>query len=144
MNRLQKIAWYNLIIIATSCVLSGAAVGALATIVGIPRALGGLGLMGICGLMGFSPILFREKRNQVGFDERDQLIQKKAMLIAYSTFWICFVSACMIPWSIIGPSGSISVNALPSIVLGGFIILMLVQSVAILVQYGWTCKGEKS
>ena len=144
MNRAQKIARFNLIVIAASCVLSGVAVGISAIFVGMPKALGGLGLMGICGLMGLSPFLFRKKQGQVSFDERDELIQKKAMLIAYTTFWISFVSACMIPWFIIGPSGSISVNALPFIVLGGFIILMLVQSVAILIQYGRRDKGEKS
>ena len=89
MNRSQKIAWYNLIVILVSLILAGAAIGVLAAIFGMPRALGGLGFMGICGLMGLTPILFREKRGQLGFmgyDERDLLIFRKATVIAYSIF----------------------------------------------------------
>jgi hypothetical protein len=50
----------------------------------------------------------------------------------------------MIPWSIIGPSGSISVNVLPIMLFGIGITLTLVHSLVILVQYGWGGKdGEK-
>jgi len=48
----------------------------------------------------------------------------------------------MIPWSIIGPSGSISVNVLPIMLLGIGITLALVHSLVILVQYGWGIKGK--
>ena len=144
MNRWQKIAWFNLTVIATTLILCAIAVGILATIVGMPKALAGLGLLGIFGLMGLSPILFREKQNQVPFDERDQLINYRAVLGAYSVFWLVFTAACMIPWVIIGPSGSISVNVLP-IMLGGIgITLTLIHSLAILIQYGRIGKGEKS
>ena len=82
------------------------------------------------------PILFRGKRNQVSFDERDQLINYRAVLGAYSVFWLVFTAACMIPWSIIGPSGSISVNVLPIMLCGIGIALTLVHSVATIIQYG--------
>ena len=136
MNRFQKIAWFNLIVIAASLTFSGAAVGILAIMHGMPTALGGLGFLGILGLMGLSPILFRGKRNQVSFDERDQLINYRAVLGAYSVFWLVFTAACMIPWSIIGPSGSISVNVLPIMLCGIGIALTLVHSVATIIQYG--------
>ncbi len=143
MNRAQKIAWYNLVVIAASLTISGATIGILAILYGMPKALGGLGFLGIAGLLGLSPILFRKKRGQVSFDERDELIQKRAMLIAYTTFWISFVSACMIPWWILETGSSIPVVVLPVMVAGGFIIVQLVQSVTILVQYGWRNKTNE-
>lgn len=142
MNRLQKIAWYNLTVIVASLAISGAAIGILTIMFGMPKALGGLGFLGIAALSGLSPILFREKRSQVNFDERDLLIHKRAILIAYSVFWVFFTAACMIPWWILKTGASIPVVVLPLVLAGGFIIVQLVQSVAILVQYGW--RGRKN
>ena len=144
MNRAQKIAWYNLIVIAASLTTTGAAIGILAIPHGMPKALGGLGFLGICGLIGLSPVLFREKRGEVSFDERDQLIRKRATLVAYSVFWVVFTAACMIPWLLLETGAKILVVMLPLMLAVGFIIVQLVQSVATLVQYGWRPKGEKS
>jgi len=144
MNRAKKSALYNLIVIMASLTITGATVGILAITHGMPKALGGLGFLGIAGLIGLSPILFRKKQGQLGFDERDELIHKKAILIAYSVFWVFFTAACMIPWLVLKTGAKIPVVLLPVVLVGGFIIVQLVQSVAILVQYGWSGKGEKS
>jgi hypothetical protein len=85
-----------------------------------------------------------KKRGQISFDERDQLIHKRATLAAYSIFWFFFTAACMIPWWILETGARIRVVLLPCMLVVGFIIVQLVQSVAILVQYGWRNKGEKS
>lgn len=146
MNRAQKIAWFNLIILLTALGLSAIAISVLCFIVGLPMrgALGGIGFLGICGLIGLSPILFRKKQSQVSFDERDQLIHKRATIAAYSVFWVFFTATCMIPWWVLKTGASIPVVVLPVMLAGGFIIVQLVQSVAVLVQYGWRGKGEKS
>ncbi|MHC4455809.1 MAG: hypothetical protein ACYS0I_01775 [Planctomycetota bacterium] len=144
MNRAQKIAWYNLTVIIASLTISGTAIGILTILYGMPTALGGLGFLGIAALVGLSPILFRKRRGQISFDERDQLIHKRATLAAYSIFWFFFTAACMIPWWILETGARIRVTLLPCMLAGGFIIVQLVQSVAILVQYGWRNKGEKS
>ena len=146
MNRWQKMAWFNLIVILASAVLSITAVSVLYFVVGLPmhRALGGSGLMGFCGLAGLSPTLFRKKQGQVSFDERDLLIQKKASLAAYTAFWVLFIAAAMIPFCILGPKGLISVKTLPAMVIGGIITIVLVQSIVTLEEYGWRDKGEKS
>jgi len=142
MNKTQKIAWYNLIVIVASLTISGAAIGILAILHGMPRALGGLGFLGICGLIGLSPILFWKKRGEVGFDERDQLIYKRATLVAYSVFWVFFTAACMIPWWILETGARIRVVLLPLMLAAGFIIVQLIQSVAILAQYGQGIKEK--
>ncbi len=146
MNRWQKIAWYNLIVIVTVFTLSGVAIGTLAIIVGMPGALGGLGLLGFLGFLGLTPIIFRKKKGglKIDFDERDQVIWMRATVGAYSVFWLVFTAACMIPWFIIGPKGTIPIYVLPAMLAGGFVIVQLIQSIAILIQYRWGAKGEKS
>lgn len=146
MSRAQKIARFNLIVILIALSLSAIAVGVFYFVVDLPirRAFGGFGFMGITGLMGLSPLLYKKGRGKVSFDERDELINYRAVLAAYSVFWLVFTAACMIPWLIIGPSGSISVNVLPIMLFGIGITLMLVHSLVILVQYGRGGKdGEK-
>jgi len=142
MNRAQKIALYNLIVIMASLTITGAAVGILAIVLGMPKALGGLGFLGILGLIGLSPILFFKKQGQLGFDERDLLIYNRASLVAYSLFWVFFTAACMVPWLVFGRGAKIPVVVLPCMLAGGFVIVQLIQSIAILIQYGRG--GEKS
>jgi hypothetical protein len=132
MNRWQKIAWYNVIVIAVTLALTAVLVAFLAFTVGMPRARAGLGLLGFLGLLGLSPILFRAKPSEVPFDERDRLINYRAVLAAYSIFWPIITAACMIPWFIIGLSGSVPVWYLPLLLGGIGITLTLVHSVAIL------------
>ena len=138
MNNTQKIARFNLIVILIALTLCAIAVSVLYFVVDLPirPALGGFGFMGITGLMGLSPVLYKKGRGKVSFDERDELINYRAVLAAYSVFWLVFTAACMIPWSIIGPSGSISVNVLPIMLFGIGITLALVHSLVILIQYG--------
>jgi len=82
----------------------------------------------ICGKL-------RKAKKKVSFDERDQLIHKKAVMAAYVVLWLYFVAACVIAWCIVGPHGSISVNVMPLTLLGGLVIFTLVQNLASLIQY---------
>ena len=142
MNRWQKIAWYNIIVISSSFSLTAITVGALAIKYGMPKALSGLGMLGTLGLLGLSGMIFRQKKDQVDFDERDKLIFYKSIQIAYAVLWPVFTAACMIPWFIIGPNNPISSNTLP-VMLGVIgITLVLSQSLTTLILYGR--RGEKS
>ncbi|MGB2864993.1 MAG: hypothetical protein WBC05_16825 [Sedimentisphaerales bacterium] len=99
------------------------------------------------GLFWLFPFTFgklsKGKKN-TSFDERDQLIHKKAVMAAYAVLWLYFVAACVIAWCIVGPHGSISVNVMPLTLLGGLVIFTLVQGLASLIQYGRGGKdGEK-
>jgi hypothetical protein len=143
MNRLQKMAWYQLIVIAAVLALTGIVVAVLAWRYGMSQARGGLGTLGLLGLLGFSRHLFRKKTGEVDLDERDLLIQKRALATAYTVFWVAWVLGSMIAWGIIGPENSVSVNILPLTVGIGGIIVVSVQSIAILVQYGWGTKGDQ-
>ncbi len=144
MNRAQEIARFNLIVILIALSLSTIAVSVLYFVVGMPmqRAVGGFGFIGICGLMGLSPLLYKKGSDKVSFDERDLMILRNASLGAYSIFWFLFVLAAMIPFFLLGPEGMVSVKYLAAMVFGGVIIVVLVQSVITLGVYGWAGKGK--
>jgi hypothetical protein len=141
MNRMQKIAWYKIIVIAVVGILTTFAVATLNHTYGASHARGGLGCLGLLGFLGLADRLFSKSRNKIDFDERDLLIQRKATVFAYSMFWVLWVVGSMMIWVIKKPGGSITVEVLPLMVLAGGIIVTLVQSVSTLIQYGW--KGEK-
>ncbi|MCX5646428.1 MAG: hypothetical protein NTZ17_17370 [Phycisphaerae bacterium] len=142
MNRAQKAAWFTLVVLAVALGLSVAAfcVGYLILEVPAERAAAGFGFIGIMGLVGLTPILFRKDEDKVQCDERDLMIHRKATITAYAIFWLLFVAAAMVPWFITGPDGLITVNYLPWMVFGGMFVVMLVQAIVTLNQYGGTNK----
>jgi len=144
MNRWQKIAWFSLIMVTLGFGLSLISVGVLHFGYGLPmgRAAGGFGFIAIMGLSALAPMLF--KKDKVKMDERDLLIKNKATMAAYCGFWPVFVIAAMAPFFIYGPDGTVSVKYLCSMVFGGMFIVILVQSLVTLQEYGWREKGEKS
>ena len=96
------------------------------------------------GLFWLFPFTFGKigkRKKKVSFDERDQLIHKKAVMAAYIVLWLYFVAACVTAWCIVGPHGSISVNVMPLTLLGGLVIFTNVQVLASLIQYGCGGKG---
>jgi len=136
MNRWQKIAWFNVIVIVAVSTITAATIAVLYFKYGFPKAYAGLSLLGFMGFFGLSPLLFRQKKGSVDFDERDQLIHYRSVLAAYAIFFPVFTAACMIPWFILGSKTSVSLVILP-IMLGIFgIFLILVQSIVTLIQYG--------
>jgi hypothetical protein len=144
MNRSQKIAWLFVITISVAVLLAGVAVGILYVKLGIPKALGGLGFLGIAGLGGFGPLIFKKNKGKVEFDERDHVINQRAALAGFGTAYMVVGAVCMIPFFVLGPKANISVTWLPMIFMGAGFSHFFVHSVAILVQYGWRDKGEKS
>jgi len=144
MNRQQKIAWFTLVVVTLALGLSLIAFSIGYFIFGAParQAAAGFGFIGIMGLLGFTPILFNKNKDKVQADERDLAILRKATVIAYSIFWVLFVAAAMVPWFIIGPQGTITVNYLPWMVFGGMTVVMLVQSIVTLSEYGWRDKND--
>ena len=97
------------------------------------------------GLFWLFPFTFGrlgKGKKKVTFDERDQLIHKKAVMAGYVVLWLYFVAACVVAWCIVGPHGSISVNVMPLTLLGGLVIFTFVQGLASLIQYGRGAKEK--
>jgi len=137
MNRYQKLAWYNLIVIAATIIITSTAVAIEFHIRGYSTT-GLWFFVGILLLLKFKPFLFKKPQGQdkVVCDERDSFIIKRALSFAYTTFWIVFVASCFLLFLIIGPRNSVPTITLPLMAIGGALFMKIVCSVAILVQYG--------
>jgi len=136
MNREQKIAWSLVITISLGFVLSCIAVAILYVKVGMPKALLGFSVVGLGGLGGFSPIIFRKDKGRVAFDERDRQIKRMAALAGFATSYLFVGLACMVPFSILGPKAMISVSWLPGVFGGAALSMFFVHSVVTLIGYG--------
>ena len=144
MNRAQKTAWLLVITISAGFVLSCIAVVILYIKTGMPTALAGFMFMAVAAFGGLGPLIFKKDKGNITFDERDKSIKRRAALAGFGTSYLLVGLACMIPFFILGPKASISVIWLPYIFGGAGLSMFFVHSVAILIQYGWTGKGEKS
>ena len=146
MNRAQKIAWFNLIVVAITIGITAAAVIVLTLSSGMPWALYGLGFGGIVVFSLISPLVFRGKKHpgEISFDERDEHIHRRALQAGDSASCTLFLVVCMGVFLVVGLSGSVPAVVLPMMVGWAFICGKFAESIAILVQYGWTNKGEKS
>ena len=129
MLRQERSAWLSLSIIG----LAGATFCVLLFVLGIHRASGAFGLLGLSGLI---PAVTRaDRRSNVVFDERDAMIQANSVRIAYAVFWILFVGASMGLWVSYEGRGTLPVQILPMFPLMGWVVVTLTQSIATLVQY---------
>ncbi len=141
MNMAQKTAWFQLLT-AASIALSFGSVIVLSRIIGMPKAWFGMCFM---FLMILGQLIFRKKgeQNRVQFDERDFAIARNATTWGHSSFYGYIISFALIAYSLVGQGGLISVNILPIMAAGGFVVLLTVRSIVTLCAYVGTGKGDK-
>lgn len=135
MNRMQKIAWLVVISISVAVILSGIAVVILYFKYGFPKAAGGLSLLGITGICGFGPLIFKKDKGTVTCDERDIIINRRAALAGFFAAFFTLGLSCMLPFFIYGSDKMISVSWLPMIFMGSGLATYFTHSLAILIQY---------
>jgi hypothetical protein len=142
MNRYQKLAWWNIIVITFTIIITTAAIVIEFHI----RGYSTLGIYFIAPLvlLQFNRYLFKKPQSEDGVisDERDSLIIKRALAFTFMTFWWVFLISSFLLWWFIGPRNSVPTITLPLMVLGGGIFMKIVFSVAILVLYGKSVEGE--
>jgi hypothetical protein len=145
MNRYQKLAWFNIIVITATIIITTAAVAIEFHIRGYSTT-GFWFFVGSLSLLKFKPFLFKKPQgsNKVVCDERDSFIIKRALSFAYTTFWWIFVLSCFLLFLIIGPRNSVPIITLPLMAIAGALFMQIMCSVAILIQYGCGNKGEAS
>jgi len=145
MNRVQKMAWWMLIWISAGVILAAIAIVVLFFIVGLPWSIAraGVGFLGIAGLGGLAPLIFKKDPDKATCDERERFIYIKATLAGFVAAFLITGLACMLPFFIKGPNAMISVCWLPDIFLAATLTTFFIHSVAILIQYGLERKGEK-
>ena len=140
MNRQQKIAWFNIAVVAFAILLSGAGVLWLAVAwkAGFPGSLSASGLLSVVLLHLLGPAIFHKKKQagEVLFDERDTQISERAILsgnIASNTFYVlAFLCALLV----LGLQGQMRAYVLGPIVCGAYCSSLLTQSLATLILYG--------
>ncbi|MHC4211781.1 MAG: hypothetical protein ACYSWP_00275 [Planctomycetota bacterium] len=147
MNKTQKGAWFSLFS-ALFCIglLSYGGVR-IFVFKSMPRCLAVVWTLGIYFVFMVISMFFLSKKQspvEVEADERDKLIMKRAVLACFISIWVFLAAISVIPRLIVGIDGSIPVWLIPIMNLGVLFAAMLVYSVAVLVQYGWIQKGEKS
>ena len=144
MNRYQKLAWWNIIVITFTIIITTAAI----TIEFRIRGYSELGLYFVAPLvlLQFNRYLFKKPRSEGGVvsDERDTLIIKRALTFTFIAFWWVFVISSFLLWWFIGPRNSVPTITLPLMVFAAGLFMKIICSVAILVQYGREPKGEES
>ena len=146
MNRWQKEARFTLIVMGLTLALSLTAVGVLRFVFDFKwhNAQAGFAFMALMSLSRVNPSMFRIKSTKPPLDERDLLIKGKAMIAAYWGFWPIFVLMAMTPGFVYGLNGKVPVIYLFWMVFFGMFVVMTLYSIAILNEYGWRNKGEKS
>jgi len=130
MPPLYKEGLYWLLLLAVTTVTYGV----LALFLGPVPAQGAFGLFGLAGLQ---PLLYRKRQRTVVWDERDTLINYRAVLAGYSVFWLVFTLGVMGLWAALLFRGqpTVSVHVLPGLVMVGCMVFMTTRAVAIVVQY---------
>ena len=145
MNRIQKMAWWMAIWVSAGVILAAIAVAVLFFVIGMPWSIAraGLAFLGIAGFGGLASLIFKKDPGKVTCDERDTLINRRAVVASFASAYLVTGLACMLPFSILGPQATISITWLPDIFLAAGLTAFFVHSVAILVQYGWRSKDNE-
>lgn len=154
MNRLQKYARDNLIMIvligpftALLTLMSVKGLGETLSVEEVTRNFTILtySILILTAIKTRKVFRMRKKNGEVYFDERDQLINYRAVLCAYYVICIFLIIGLGFSLVFLGePIGSIPFYALPMFLGGIALVVVLVYSIAILIQYGWGGKdGEK-
>jgi len=143
MNRWQKMAWFNLIVIIAGSVISVIAAGTLPPDERLvpPNRVTVVIVISFV-LVAMAKTIFRKADRGVDFDERDGQIHRRAKLFGWTGLGLGMAATTLVCYFAVGPMGSFPPLALPVIPLVGVGLGIIVESVAALILYGRG--GEKS
>jgi len=142
MNRWQKIAWFELIVIVVGSVISVVAAGTLPPEERLmpPNRVTVVIIISFV-LVGMSKTIFRKADKGVDFDERDGQIHRRAKFFGWTGCGLGMTATTFVCYFAVGPKGSFPPLALPIIPLVGVGLKIIVESAAALIQYG---RGDKN
>ena len=145
MNRLQKIAWANLYGLGLMTVLSGMLIvfvlvnNGTAKISDYLPAIAGIWMLAVLFLLVGTEIWAKKKvGNKITFDERDLSIQIKALHAGMIGLLATFL---WMSWLVVPSDGLFSTWGFTLMGSCAF-VGALINSLAILYQYGWREKGD--
>ena len=130
------------ICIGIASILSAVTITILYFKIGFPRAWAGWGFMGVAGIAGFAPIIFKKDPGPVQCDERDRLINLKAARAGFAISYGVFGLLCMGIWDYYRHQNveTISIHILPQLFMAAGITAFFTHVLTILILYG---KGNK-
>jgi hypothetical protein len=136
MNRIQKMSWLMVITQGVALLSAAVAVAILYYLFGFPVAKAGFAFLGIAGIGGLGPILFRKDPGAVTCDERDRAINSTAAKAGFGASYGIFGLLCMGIWFAKGPDAVIDVGVLPIIWMLAGMTCFFVHALTILILYG--------
>lgn len=138
MNRMQKMSWWMVATMGSGLLLSIIAVTASYFMVGFPKAWSGIAFIGIGGLGGLGPLIFKKDPGPVHGDERDQFINLKAARASFALSYLLFGLLSMGIWSYYHyhNQSAITIEVLPLVWGLAAVTAFLSHAVMILVLYG--------
>jgi len=145
MNRWQKIAWFNIIVMIV-CFIACLILAATMQLKRIAKPPTPLSLVIIPSLVlvAISKFIFHKESKRVDFDERDIQIHKKSHYFGLWAFIISIVVQNVICVLLLGPQRALDyplVLLLMICAAGG--IWIIAESIATLIIYGRDARGEK-
>jgi uncharacterized membrane protein len=149
MNRQQKIAWFQLVVIAIAAVASVVNSGLYMQKYGYTFLKAwwfgtGWPVILCVLLVVLAPVFFRKKKGQINFDERDLIIDRRAARIGFGASVFFFIAVCATIWVAVGIDTAIPAYWLGRIILGGWLTAAVVHAITTVVCYNLGSKGEKS
>ena len=134
MSRLQKAAWFNLVVITICLIISIPCLFFLARVnaKGIEYLLTCFVIACITTPVFY--ILYRKKSYEADFDEREKMINRRAFSFAAMGLTVFLACVCIIPFFALGGQNVIKVYYLPLIFLSTLFAAQFVHSMAILIQ----------
>ncbi len=144
MNKVQKMSLTMVITFSLGILLGITLIVMRLFDVGIPKIVF-LFPVFIAGSGGIISITcFKKDKSTIIFDERDKLIEKNANLAGFGAVYLYVILMSFLPIGILGEEGTIPVTWCPALLIGAGFCQAFAQSIAILIQYGRSNKGEKS
>lgn len=133
MNRLQKSAWFELVVVAVAALVGPLLFYLMArsNATGISYVLISVVVGSITCLVAL--LVSRKKGFEAGFDEREKAIYKRALIWAMYGLGAALGLACIIPFFVLGGKNVIRVYYLPVIFFGVLFIAQFIHSATVLI-----------
>jgi cation transporter-like permease len=142
MNRLQKYAWYQLVVLTLWMVIMAVVAAVIYSKNLNPQWLTLPLLFGV--FIRFDRLFFPLKPGKIEYDERDSMIKQRALNFAYTIFWYVFVFGSLITYFILGPMNSMPTGVFVIIILSGAVLLRFAWSIAVITLYGINPKQKSN
>jgi len=141
MNRMQKIAWFQLSLLVVMAVLS-----IIFTFHFMAKyqygylyawELGAAHAYPLIILVVLGPLIFfPKKKGRVDYDERDLIIDRQSAVASFAAYFGFTVVVFVAMWATMGMDTLIPIHWLGGIIFGGFVFAVIVGAVTTLVSYG--------